>query len=156
MAACVLRGNNPLAIPGEQRQRCIMKNRKYIRLACGTVITTNHPDMWNDGTIISAVEGKKALRSAARSSLLEWCPKGTKVMGIVRSVSRSGMTRRISLYVIVHDEIVNISRLAGIALEWPVKDDSVGVGGCGMDMVFHTVYSLSQTLHDDSSSIMVQ
>lgn len=84
-------------------------------------------------------------------TLKEWgLLPGTKVYGSVTHVSSSGMSRNIKLTIAVHDgdecNIRDISWLAAKVLEWPYKDGYKGgvrVGGCGMNMVLHTIDSLS-------------
>lgn len=69
---------------------------------------------------------------------------------IVTSVSRSGMSRKIMvLAATAEGEIVNISYRVARALGWRCDRDTsaVIVEGCGMDMGFHLVYSLSSVLY---------
>ena len=65
-------------------------------------------------------------------------------------VSRSGMSRNIRFYMLGNDKrLVNVSYQIAQALEWGHADGfdgGVKVGGCGMDMVFHTVYTLSRVM----------
>lgn len=73
-----------------------------------------------------------------------------EILTIVRHVSRSGMSRNISLKYVKNGELVDITYNAALVLDWPLVDGwnySVKVGGCGMDMGFHTVYSLSGRLY---------
>ena len=49
----------------------------------------------------------------------------------------------------------NLSAYVAELLDWKYKDNtrSVFVGGCGMDMGFHLVYTLSSVLYDDGYAI---
>jgi hypothetical protein len=63
------------------------------------------------------------------------------------SVSQSGMDRRLRLYHIgedniMHDITYSVSRL----INWTMNDKGLLVKGCGMDMHFHTVYTLASVL----------
>ena len=64
----------------------------------------------------------------------------SKIYATVKSVSRSGMSRRIEFYVVREGEIIRIgwylSRVNGYKY-----DANVGmqVNGCGMDMIFHVI-----------------
>jgi hypothetical protein len=73
---------------------------------------------------------------------------------VLRHVSASGMSRDISLLVTDSDGggLRNITHLAARALSENPKDRNgqwvIRVGGCGMDMGFHLVYSLSHALYE--------
>ena len=65
----------------------------------------------------------------------------------VEHVSRSGMSRNISVYVMRDNSPVNISTSAATLIEEPLaKDGGVKMSGCGMDMGFALVYALSYAL----------
>jgi hypothetical protein len=70
---------------------------------------------------------------------------------IIRHVSASGMTRDISLIYVKEGAIRNITYTAALALEWPLSEKNgsraIRVSGVGMDMGFHTVYTLSSVLY---------
>lgn len=83
----------------------------------------------------------------ARAQLERLCPRGTTVYTVLRSTVRSGMSRRIDLYVIVDGEPVWISGYAALMLGLPQPDDGIRVNGCGMDIGFALVYDLSCALH---------
>jgi hypothetical protein len=61
------------------------------------------------------------------------------------------MMREISLFTVVNGEICCLTYWAASALGYKIgKHGGIRVPGCGMDMGFHIVYSLSSTLyHDD-------
>lgn len=90
---------------------------------------------------------------AAVEKLREFLKPGDTVFGIVKHVSKSGMSRSISFYKMYQREDGQIdylwlSHLFATALDWPFdeKHEAVKVQGCGMDMIFHTVYSVSRRL----------
>ena len=72
---------------------------------------------------------------------------------INRHTSSSGMTRDISLLYIKSGAIHNITYSASLALGWSLSEKSgnraIRVSGVGMDMGFHTVYTLSRVLYRD-------
>ena len=85
--------------------------------------------------------------------LRETLKPGDTVYTILRSVSRSGMNRRISLCVGRGADVKDITWDAAHAMNDPIKnragyvqDVGISVGGCGMDMGFHLVYNLSRIL----------
>lgn len=74
---------------------------------------------------------------------------GMTVYTILRHVSKSGMTRDISLVVFRKGQPIHLNYWAAKALGWTQRTgfaDSIRVNGCGMDMGFHLVYSLSATI----------
>lgn len=82
-------------------------------------------------------------KEAALAILKQW--RGHRLLAIVNSVSRSGMTRRIEFYGAEKGEISRIGYYMAKILEWPYNVDKGGflVTGCGMDMVFQTLYSFN-------------
>ena len=84
----------------------------------------------------------------ARDQLMRLCPPGTTVYTVLNSVSRSGMSRDIKMYVIVDGAPQWIAGYAAVLLgEKVTPRDGIKAGGCGMDMGFHLVYNLSMTLY---------
>lgn len=65
--------------------------------------------------------------------------QGGVVIACVKSVARSGMSRRISfMYVDKKGGSYLLDSTFAKLLEWPCNDRGILVSGCGMDMVFHT------------------
>lgn len=93
---------------------------------------------------------KRREKTEAADMLRRYLQPGSVVYATVRTVSRSGMSRRIDLYTIATDRgrpwLAYLSRLAAAALGWPCNDDGVRVDGCGTDMRFHLVEALSFAL----------
>lgn len=74
---------------------------------------------------------------------------GATVYGIVRSVSKSGMSRDISFLVIDDGEVFYLNWGLSNALGLPFVrgyHDAVKVRGAGMDMIYHVVDNLSHAL----------
>lgn len=90
----------------------------------------------------------KAEKAEAIAKLREILKPGDTVYTILRHVSRSGMTRSISCVVRGAEGPYDIDWLVRRALGLPFDRNRGGVkvGGCGMDMGFHLVYSLSRVL----------
>ena len=88
---------------------------------------------------------------ASLARLKKMLKPGATVYATVTHVSRSGMMRHIKLFVAYKGEIINISWDAANVLEWNMVkgEHALKVGGCGMDMCFHTVYSLGRKLFPD-------
>lgn len=80
----------------------------------------------------------------ARADLLEWFPAGSTMTTLLRHVSSSGMSRSISIVHNDQDITWTVARFLGEPLD---SHGGIRVDGCGMDMGFHLVYSLSRKLY---------
>ena len=94
---------------------------------------------------------KKAQKEVERQEYIQTAlallkPSQTVYTGL-NSVSSSGMSRQISLYVVDNNQIRNITWLVGNILNLKIgSKNGLVVGGCGMDMGFHVVYGLGRAL----------
>ena len=71
---------------------------------------------------------------------------GNYIYVVQKSVSSSGMTRKINLYIKMKESpsMKMINRDFCDVTGWSMDGDGrIIVGGCGMNMHFHTVYTLS-------------
>ena len=100
----------------------------------------------------------KEEKQEALERLKEWIKKGDTLHTTVRHVSRSGMMRHISVKHLKAtdnpERPVNVSNYdyhIARVLDLPEAPNYQGIkiGGCGMDMGFHLVYSLSRALFKD-------
>lgn len=83
--------------------------------------------------------------------VLDKLPKNTRIYSIVRHVSKSGMSRLIDFYVMVDNRPMWVTPAIRDILGYKQdeKTSALKVGGTGMDMCFHVVYSLGYKLHND-------
>lgn len=94
----------------------------------------------------------KTEKAEALAKLREWIKPGDTVYTILRNVSRSGMSREIGVVLLANGEdgrTIDLHPNYSVAVvlgERCGKRDGVIVGGAGMDMGFHLVYSLSSAL----------
>lgn len=85
------------------------------------------------------------------------------VYALTRHVSRSGMQRRMSLFIVnAHpgpyaDKLVDVTVDVAAVLGYRVRgeDHTIAVNGAGMDMQYHIVYSLSRALYRDMPDNMI-
>lgn len=95
-------------------------------------------------TITDKTEALETLRALFKGRSSD---KALTVYTSIRSVSRSGMSRTMDLYVIRNGELRRITwhvaQAAGFTLN---KRGHLKVSGCGMDMGFHVVYNLGHAL----------
>ena len=92
-------------------------------------------------------------RNEAIERLRTMFPHGSTATTVVRHVTRSGMSRSISVLTTDSDgEIRDVSYDVARVLGWSMDRDNGGVRvqGCGMDMAFHMVYSMSRIIHADT------
>ncbi len=90
-------------------------------------------------------------KQEAIANLRRVAPPGSTIFGIVRSVARSGMSRTVDFYVKSADpayrDDAGLRYLSGwFATAGGYSRDKSGalkIGGCGMDMVFGTVYNVA-------------
>ena len=98
-------------------------------------------------------------KEEAIKKLKEEIKKGDILYTQLNHVSQSGMTRHISVRQIKKNYPLDWTRLVSIALDWKEAKNKFGnyngikVGGCGMDMGFHLVYTLSSVLFNDGYAI---
>lgn len=131
--------------------------KTYIELDSGTILDTDTPEIWTDAKRLPYTEGKRRMRAESVEKLRKWFPKGSTVYTILRSVSRSGMSRQISVVCLSTDdkgEILtlhpnwSVAQVLGRRLNKGGANDALIVNGCGMDMGFEIAYSLSHALYD--------
>ena len=87
-------------------------------------------------------------QTEALDTLREMLTPGTTVYTNVDHVSKSGMSRRISAYIVEDGSIRDITWLisrAGIGKLH--REGGIVMGGCGMDMGFALVYNLGSALY---------
>ncbi len=99
---------------------------------------------------------KQREREEALERLRGWLAPGDTVYTVLRHVSSSGMTRVIQCVSIDHDEQrgdyvshlgYNVAR--AIDSTYDNRREGIRTQGCGMDMGFHIVYTLSRVLFPD-------
>ena len=86
-------------------------------------------------------------KELAKKSLSRLLKPGATVYTVIKHVSRSGMQRRIGIYVVRNNKVVDLAASVCDLLghEWG-GDGSVVVGGCGQDVAFYLVCELGQAL----------
>lgn len=97
-------------------------------------------------------ERKERNRRESADILRRLYPLGTEVPTRVEYVSKDGMRRHISVWHRDKNGMVsNTSRMVAEVVGLPLngRGDAVVVDGCGMDMCFHLIYSLSRGLYRD-------
>jgi hypothetical protein len=92
-------------------------------------------------------------RESARAYLLSILSKQSKptLYTNLKHVSSSGMSRDMKVLAVVEGEIIDVTWYIGKLDIGTIKERNgqrvLRVGGCGMDMGFHVVYSVSAVLY---------
>lgn len=93
---------------------------------------------------------KQKDREDDRNHLCAVLKPGDTVYCVLRSVSRSGMNRKISFFILRDGEITGITcpmaAVLGLRLVSLRGTPALSINGCGMDMGFHTIYALGRAL----------
>jgi hypothetical protein len=103
-------------------------------------------------TTISKAKQAKLDQDYARERLLQhYLEQGSTVYTILRKISSSGMTHHYSLVVANREgKIEDITYYTAHAIGWTLIESNghraIKVSGCGMDMSFHLVSTLSAVL----------
>ena len=93
-------------------------------------------------------KAQQAERDESIKVLRKMLRPGTAVYCKLDHVSKSGMMREISLYIVYKRELVCINWRASQIIGWNQgKHGGIKVSGCGMDMGFHLVRTLSSRLY---------
>jgi len=113
-----------------------------------------HPELRelriNQSTSVTKTKEIVMTTEEIKARLMEKLTPGREVYTALKHVSKSGMTRHISVYIVENGQINDISWEASHILGYKRADnDGLKVGGSGMDMGFHLVYSLSRALYPD-------
>jgi len=89
------------------------------------------------------------LKENAIKFLRKHLKPGKKVYTILRHRSSSGMSRDISVAIVLRGEVSDISWYVAHAIGYKRNPDNgaLKVSGCGMDMGFSVVYSLGRVLY---------
>ena len=103
---------------------------------------------------MSKKEQKKLDYDYAKEQLLTYfLTEGDTVYTVLRSVAPSGMSRTMSLKVAKNGKIQDLTYYASVVLDYPLVEvngsRAIRVGGAGMDLGFHVVYSLARVLFRD-------
>lgn len=91
---------------------------------------------------------ERAEKDEALARLRETVRPGDTLRTILRHVSASGMTRHIDVVKVEDGDVRYLTAQVALACGYRrAKDGSLVVGGCGMDMGFSVVYTLSDRLY---------
>lgn len=124
----------------------------YIRFPSGNVISTLFPEYHKEAEQLSRADGERIYKDQTRAELTSWIKPGTAVYCVLRSVSSSGMSRRISFFAIRDGELVCLDHAISVLTHYSrSRKEGLTVSGCGMDMGFAVVYDFGRNLWPDGT-----
>ena len=118
------------------------KKAIYMQAPNGEVFKTATPEYHKDCKPVTFAERQEYARAQLRKMIR---PKQT-IYCVLRSVSKSGMSREISLFIVHKGELRNIDAMASDASGISEGKQGIKMQGCGMDMGFALVYNLGYAL----------
>ena len=128
--------------------------KTYYMQQNGEVFRTCNPEYHKQAKKLSLAKGKELYRYQCKQKVITMLDAVDTVYGIVRHVSASGMSRDIDLYIIRDNRPVYLTSYASTILDYPMsKNRGMKVGGCGMDMVFHCVSALAESIGRDYKTL---
>ena len=90
---------------------------------------------------------RKDAKKDAKEMLLKFCKPGDTLYTVIRSVSKSGMSRNLDVFAIHEGRPLWLSVYIAACTGMRLTDGKgLHVTGCGMDMGFHVVNNLSIAL----------
>lgn len=122
----------------------------YMQAESGEVFITFNPEYHKNDLQLPQTKGKALYIQQTKEKVKRLLSGVDTIYGIIRKVSASGMSRDIDLYIIKDNKPVYLTGYASIILGYSMsKDRGMKVQGCGMDMVFHCVSSLAESVGID-------
>ena len=125
----------------------------YFEGMSGTVFESDYPQYHTVAKRIPAKEGAARVKQQACDALREVLKPGDTVHTILRHVSKSGVSRSISLIIAENGEVCDITDITSRAMSESLdtKNRGIKIGGCGMNMGFQLVYLLGCALWPDGT-----
>lgn len=119
----------------------------YMQAPGGEVFRTSYPEYHKECKTLTRAEGAKIYRAQVLAETKKKVKPGQKIYCTLRSVSSSGMSRRISLHTIHKGELIPLDHAASILTGRTLSNKGgIVCNGCGMDMGFDLVYSLGYAI----------
>ena len=120
---------------------------RSMRTPSGDVFSTSFPEYHKECEQLTRAEGEKIYRAQVLADTKKKIKPGQTIYCTFRSVSASGMQRRISLHTIHKGKLIPLDHAASVLTGRTLSDKGgIVCHGCGMDMGFEIVYNLSMAL----------
>lgn len=116
--------------------------KHYMMDPGGSFFTTTFPEYHPSSEHVSVAKGKLGIKEQSKTQLKELLKKHPTIYTVIRSVSSSGMSRTMEFWVVQGGDLRRITSLMIDVLGWGESPKGyLKVGGCGMDMAWHSCYS---------------
>jgi len=123
--------------------RQMSKATYYMQTPDGEVFRTLHPECHKECTQLPRAEGVDAYRKQVLAEVKRKIKPGQKIYCTLRSVSASGMSRRISVHIIHEGELISLDNTVAVLTGRTLSDKGgIVCTGCGMDMGFDMGFDL--------------
>jgi len=130
------------------------KNKYFMQYAHGGVIETTNPEYHKEAVQLPHKEGAALYQQQIIEGVKEILQPGATVYTKLESVASSGMSRRLSVYIVrpaadnQPARIANITESVAEVCGYTLQKNRAGltVNGCGMDAGFLVVYNLGRAL----------
>ena len=130
-----------------------MSKTVYMQTERGDIFSTTMPHLHKDCVQLPQSEGVEKYRAGVIADLKSLIKPGSVIYTKLESVSASGMSRRISVYVVRPAKKGEAARISNISYSVSVatgdrmsEKGGIVATGCGMDMGFAIVYALGRAL----------
>lgn len=121
--------------------------KTYMQSANGDVFETEHPEYHKEcENLGGGAKGFAARREYCLKELRKILKPNSTVYTVLRSVSKSGLSREISAFAIQKGKLRNLDCLIADAIGHAVGNQGIKMNGCGMDAGFALVYSIGSAL----------
>lgn len=88
-----------------------------------------------------------------KNELLSILGEKREITVLVTKVARSGLSRRMRVFVVKNDSLIEITYQVSKILNLRINDDGALIKGCGMDMRFWLTCELSFKLFNDEKAM---
>ena len=126
----------------------------YMQAGSGEVFKTFYPEYHKECKPLARAEGERVYREQVLRDLRKSIKPGDTIYTVLRSVSSSGMSRRISLFMVDKKQgrIACIDYSVSIVTHYKLgKGSGLVAQGCGMDMGYAIVHDLGRALWPDGT-----
>jgi hypothetical protein len=126
----------------------VVKEKNYYLISPeGFCFESSNPEWHKECQVIKKKEWTEKRRDWAKSQLLETLKDNPRILCKLDHVSTSGMSRRVSVFVIKDSELIRLSQLVSYLCDYRMKEASLIIGGCCFCPACQIASDLSYSLY---------